>query len=603
MLCYAGLKVVSHYTFVSLQIENSHSSFFKVYWTTDQHPSWSEGQSSVLYANSQKNNFILPLDVALADIRLLRFDPAVKRGVDTTILRIGLHNVDTRSSIFDSAEAFEQLKPNDQVRKLPIDSSFSYRSLGNDPGFLVDLAEAELQPQPLVRLTLALILASVLFGLYLSFPSLNKELRIVPLGMLIVGGAVLALSTVSKFDTHPDEVTHVTNAEFYRTHYKPPEACSDETRYTYTTYGVSRLDNREIAYYLGGRYLQLVEAIPATNYSKLRYLNVALFLMLLLMAVRAPQSRILFLPLLLTPQAWYLFSYYNSDALSLFAVYLAAFQVFVPTSILRRLLRGERPPTLVLGVILIALVIALQYWVKLNYIFYPLFLIMLGLSWWILNRRMPDLTTAAPIMAALVLGTSLFLSWEVSRHAINDFSLAEKAYSCREITAGRLYKPSTPLDKVHLNFRLRDKGYSLVDMVTRKNWFERIYSSALGTYGYTQYSNSINHYKIVSLFILLLFAYVVVTVLVRGDAMARMAVLSTIAAIGGITFAAALNNWDQDYQPQGRYLMVYLPLFGSLMAMYAHKLSLKMVTLLGLIPFLMGLYSFYAVALIEIPKV
>ena len=123
-----------------------------------------------------------------------------------------------------------------------------------------------------------------------------------------------------------------------------------------------------------------------------------------------------------------------------------------------------------------------------------------------------------------------------------------------------------------------------------------------GAYGYTEYLNQTAHYELASVFILLLLAYVVVAVALRGGAIGRLSVLSMLAALFGITAAAAYFNWTGDYQPQGRYLMVYLPILGTLIALYWRNLSVFWLSILSMMPFVLGLYSFYAIALLEIPK-
>ena len=105
-----------------------------------------------------------------------------------------------------------------------------------------------------------------------------------------------------------------------------------------------------------------------------------------------------------------------------------------------------------------------------------------------------------------------------------------------------------------------------------------------------------------SVFVLLLLAYVVIAVALRGGTTGRLSVLSTLAALFGITAAAAYINWTGDYQPQGRYLMGYLPIFGTLIALYWRNLSVFWLSVLTMVPFVLGLYSFYAIALVEIPK-
>ncbi len=595
-----ALQKLAGYTFVSLNVANSQSAYLTVYWTTDSEPEWSEARAAALYANSRKRNFILPIPVALSKIRELRIDPSFVKNIRTELRSVRLHSLSASSINFDSGQGFSQFKVNQDIGNLDRSSGLFFRSLGSNPELSIVLDAQEYPRIWILQGVLALLLSLLGASLLARAKWLAQDLRWVPAALLVAAGSALVMATITTVNVHPDEKTHIDNATYYASHFSPPQVCDKETRYTYSVYGVSRLDKREIAYYLAGRYLQILEFVPGQDYLKLRYLNAAMLFVLAWLAFRNIRARFLFLPLLLTPQAWYLFSYYNSDALSLFAVSLLAYQVFIPQSILRRLLNGERPPGLSLWVLGLALLMAMQYWVKLNFMFYPIFLLMLAGSWWLLNRRLPDMRHTLPVVLALVLGTSLYAAWEYKRHAVNEFETSQRISDCMELTAAYSYKPSTPFSKLNVQLRLRERGVSLHDMLVTQQWAKRTFYTGLGAYGYTEYLNSDRHYRLVGLFLIMLFMYVVLSVGVRGNAMARMSILSMLAAMIGITLAAIINNWTQSFQTQGRYLMVYLPLLGSLIVMYWNMLSARWLSLLALLPFLLGLYSFYAVGLVEI---
>ncbi len=602
VLCFFALEKLGAYSFVKMDLSSSRSALTKIYWKTTQSPQWSEDKSVEMAVLGRKKNHIMMIPVATEDITHVRIDPSTRRGTKTIIRELNFHHLNTPAVRFRGQAQFSKFIPSDDVISLEVGNQLVFKSSGNDAWYQFEFPKVSANSSALVQLLKASVLALFIYGLLSALPWLLAEFRWVALGMGAASLAVLMMAILSKDNAHPDEGTHLKNAQYYEVHYAPPEACSDDTLYTYTTYGVSRLDNREIAYYVGGRYLQLVDFIPAPALMKLRYFNVALFLIMAFLAIRQIKARLLFLPLMLTPQSWYLFSYYNSDALSLFAVVMAAYQVFVSNSMLRRLLRGERPSHYFIWVAMLALLFAMQYWVKLNYIFYPIFLLMLAVSWLLLYRRKPALNRIMPVLMAFILGTGLFLSWEVSRHVVNDFSLSEKATACREKTAHKLYKPSTSLAQTHPNFNLRGKGETLIEMITERNWSERIFFTGLGAYGYLEFLNSSVLYKTQSALILLLFIYAIFVVFIKGNGLSRMSVLAMLAAMLGITFAAILNNWDQDYQPQGRYLMVYLPLFGSMLLMNEKRINLTLVSGLGWVLFSLALYSFIAIGLVEIPK-
>lgn len=598
---FLALQKFAGYTMVRINVANSQSAYLTVYWTTDADPAWSESKAAALYVNSRKRHFVLPIRVALADIRQLRIDPSFVKDIRTEIRQISLHSILTQSIEFKDPDTFAKFIANQDVGNLDRKTGLFFRSLGSNPELTARLNVEELAYGTAILVIQALLLALLMVSLISRFPWLTRNLRWVPAGLLVAAGAALAMASISNINAHPDEKTHLDNAAYYADHFVPPEVCAKETRYTHTAYGVSRLDKREIAYYVAGRYLQLLAFVPGQDYFKLRYLNVAMLFILVWLAFRSTPARYLLMPLLVTPQAWYLFSYYNSDALSLFAVVLMAYQIFIPQSMLRRLINGERPPGMIFWVLAIALIVAMQYWVKLNYMFYPILLLMLGASWWLINRRLPDMQHTLPIALAMVLGTSLYAGWELKRHAVNDFQTTQRISACMEITAAKRFKPSTPLDKLDVNFRLRERGVSLQEMLVERQWAKRTFYTGMGAYGYTEFLNSDRHYRLAAVLLMLFFLYVILSVFIRGNATARLSVLSVLAAMAGITIAAIINNWTQSFQTQGRYLMVYLPLLGTLMVMYSNKLDEKWLSLLVLVPFLLGLYSFYAVGLVEIP--
>jgi len=601
-LSFLVLHKLAAYSFMRIEVTNNHSSYITVYWTTAEDPDWSESKTATLYAGQYKKNHILPMPIALSRIKQLRIDPGFLEGLRIQIHERGFYSLYSAPLIFDSPDAFSQLVENADVGSLKRDSGLAFESTGTDPHFIMDFPAPAFQPEPWLILAQSVLLALLALSVLSRLPWLFENLRWVPAGLLIAAASALAIATISRPNTHPDEFVHLYDAQYYASHFAPPEVCAEDARHTYSNYGVSRLDKREIAYYAGGRYLQLIEFIPGPDYLKLRYLNVSMLFILAFLALRHKRARFLFLPLLLTPQAWYLFAYYNSDALSLFAVALLAYQVFVPQSMLRRLLNGERPPGMVFWVLGLGLIVAMQFWLKLNFMFYPILLAMLGASWWLLNRRLPDMRHSLPIVLALVLGTSLYLGWEIKRHAVNDFATAQKIADCQEVTAAKGFKPSTPLDKLDFTLRLRDRGVTLREMLVNMDWAQRTFYTALGAYGYTQYLSPDRHYVLASGLIMLFFLYLIVLVSIKGGGMGRLSVLSVLAAMIGLVLAVIINNWLQSFQTQGRYLLVFLPMTGTLCAMYAHKLNTSILSLLAMGPFVLGLYSFYAVALVELPK-
>ncbi|MFT5607982.1 MAG: hypothetical protein ACI9PZ_001791 [Parvicella sp.] len=598
------LSVANNYSLLRLDLSSSRSTTLKIYWTSRSEPNWSESQSVERALLGRSRNHMLILKTPLSEITKIRVDPSNRRGVKTALRGLHFYGLENASVSFTGREGLSRFEPNSEVVDFKRGKFISFRAASHDPYLTAIFPPPKHQRSRLNQALLALVLSIVLLCVVKSFGWWSKNYRWIPLGMAIAGVGIALMAGYSKMHAHPDEHVHLRSGQYFEDNYIPPVACSEPTLHTYSHYGISRLDGREIAYYVGGRYLQALSFLPFEDYTKLRSLNVLLFFILVLLAYRQPSSRLLFLPILLTPQAWYLFSYYNSDAFSLFAVMLLAYQVFVPESMLRRLLKGERPKSYGLWVVALSIIVAMQYWLKLNYMFYSIFLFMLAGSWWLTYRSKPIVTNTRPLLVAIFIGTALFATWEVSRHAINDFSLAEKAYDCREEMANKLFKPSTQLAETHPYYNLKSKGVSVSAMLKdpKYDWGQRIFYSGLGAYGYLEYFNTYTHYEIVVALILLVGLLSFLTIAIKGNAMERMSLLSMLMAMLALTLAAFWSNWTQDYQPQGRYLMVYIPLFGSILMMNEKYINKPLTNGLSCLVFLLAVFSFYAVGLIEIPK-
>lgn len=603
ILVFFVVYLAGKYSFLNITISNSQKSEFRVYWKFSNTDSLSEDQSAFVNVNNLKKNYWVILPVRLSDIDAIRLDPTNREGVESSIKSIRIFSLSTQPVVINQDQNFSKLQANNHVGELHVtQEGIRFKSIGPDPNFLYEIARSDSLKFLLARLLLGVILCFLILALFRYKSCFSIELRFVPYGMLLVSVLIIVMAAISKENSHPDEITHINNAVYYSEHWSPPVVCSPESRFTYSTYGVSRLDKREIYYYLTGKYLHLLTAIPTPTVIKLRSFNVVLFLILTALAFKYVPFRFIVLPILLTPQAWYIFSYFNSDALSLFVVFLASFQLFIPDSLLRKLLRREVIHAMKFKLILLSILVAMQFWVKVNFFFFAVFVALLLCSWVVINKSLPKFNPALPLIISLLCGVVLFSGWEFWRHSINNFEVAEKTLDCRERTAGPLYKPSTPLAETHVTFRLRDKGETLLDLVEKHNWLQRIFFTGLGAYGYLEFLNDTIHYKLASLFILIFVAYLTIEILMKGTIYDRITLPCAITAMLGLLFAAALSSWQSDLQAQGRYLLVYLPILGSVIILNRHLLNLNGLFIFSIIPFLLALFSFIFVGIMEIPK-
>ncbi|WP_154724909.1 hypothetical protein [Candidatus Contendibacter odensensis] len=140
---------------------------------------------------------------------------------------------------------------------------------------------------------------------------------------------ITVLSIVARTDVsvHPDELTHVESAKYYYDHWLKPKIGDPETLGAHYTnrYGVAYLTGTDPVYLIAGKFAVFTWPIFQNDVIALRMFNVSLFALLVFFGLRNPIIQLAAIPLLVTPQVWYVFSYFNGDALPLFLSTLAVF--------------------------------------------------------------------------------------------------------------------------------------------------------------------------------------------------------------------------------------------------------------------------------------
>src|SRR3954469_11051668 len=138
---------------------------------------------------------------------------------------------------------------------------------------------------------------------------------------------VAVMAWVSAFNAHPDELYHVRAAEYYIQHWLPPRVGDPATLASYGPYGWSYLVEFDPVYFFAGKLAQLLSLLPLETYQLFRVFQL-LLLVLCVLLVMVHDGRWIVVPLLISPQIWYVFSYFNSDAFPLFLSGLLGFTVF-----------------------------------------------------------------------------------------------------------------------------------------------------------------------------------------------------------------------------------------------------------------------------------
>ena len=330
---------VQTHSFVSLNIKVNQTSEFRLYWA-EVGQAYGESRSAAIKVYPRKRNYLMWIP-DLQGITRLRIDPTNRYATTVSIRNLTLYGSGHDGiSLFagDYPDSVELKRDLEEIRSET--HSITVKSTSGDPQM-----EWFLEPQEVdsnIDDTLFWLVSVLFLVLMLRrlAPVLSRDYQFVVYGMLIILVSAVVMSHMSQRNVHPDEYVHIKAAQFYADHWLPVAACEVDSQFTYSVYGASRLNSNEIYYYFAGRILHWLTPLPAPDYLKLRYVNLALLVMLLIAAIRLVNFRLFALPLLFSPQLWYAFSYVNSEAMAITVAMFSLYWVF-GSEHFRRLIRGE----------------------------------------------------------------------------------------------------------------------------------------------------------------------------------------------------------------------------------------------------------------------
>lgn len=602
IIMLSGYHYLTQRAYVKLLIHTSHSTVLKLYWKNDQHE-YFEKFTKRLYIHPAKNAYTIPF-TNLDQVKTFRIDPTDGVKVSIRIRDISLYQDGYKPLRLRSPEELSLLRPIRDIDKLKVDKKgLKFTASGPDAIFEFDPVYEKQPVSPLTHLLRLAFLLMVVGLVWRYYGLIVEQYRFVPIAMLIALTLIMAMSTISKENAHPDERVHVAGAEYYEYNTKPPQICDPNTLDTYSPYGASRLNSSELAYFFAGKFMRIASLVPLENHIKARYFNVALFAVLFVLAAINPIFRLLCLPLILSPQIWYLFSYFNSEAFAIFVSMLIAYQVVAPQSAFKKLVRGEyRLGRAIAIFVILALLASMFFFIKKTFYFFSLFIFVCGFFWWWLEGRKHDAKVQYKSVFGIILsGALLFGGWSLYQNSINNFEHNQRIVDCKEQLARYIYKPSTPIGESAWSIHWKEKGLSL-DFISQYRWFEKVFRSAFGYYGFFTLPASDQQYNAFRVLSGVLILYLFVFGLFRGSAFERSTLIAAILVTTSLIAAALWKAWVSDFQPQGRYLFAIIPILGVLFAWLHHRLNASVLSLMSLSLFGLSVFSFLAIALLEIAR-
>lgn len=596
LLVYLCFFVFEAHTKIQIQTDSDRYTFFKVYWAEGDQ-TYAEARMARVRINRDKRNYAFYI-ADLDDIDRLRIDPGEYAG------KFQLSSLQISQSGYQPIELVEadrlsSIKPNKDLQLVQADPTqgLNIITTGNDGYFEIDLKPLKQGGLPWQHLTnLAVMLALLLLAMRLLQPLL-LDYQFVPCLMGI--GLVLAMvmAALTGLNVHPDEVVHLAAVEYYTQHWLPPALDSEGIANTYSIYGSSRLDRYEIYYQLAGYFQHLISGFRFSTLFGARLFGLVLFTLLLAYTAWRVPFRLFALPLIISAQIWYIFSYTNSDAfalcLTLFISYLAA----RPSSVLNHYLSVEQPDHFVLKTLGLGLMLGMLLLLKLNFYFYTLFIV-LYLFWRIWRGDFPKQKRLWRRLGLLcIVALSVFGARYAMDLHVNGWDSAELQAQMQEQRAQFPYKASTPLAEQNPMLHLKDRGYSIGYIVSTGHWFEKTFNSAFGVYGFSWFRGSTRYFDLVRYTGLLLLGALLVA-LVRSRKKENYVLFMALSGASGALIAAGIwSSWALDFQAQGRYLLPTLPMLSIFYYHLRNNAIPQLIEWLTIVLFLFAVYSFISVGL------
>lgn len=605
LLAYLYFISFSSHATVDIEIRSNIITNFKIYWAKSNEL-YDEKRSSHVRINYDQIKYRFPIG-DLEGIEKLRIDPADgnRKTAKILIKKITISQVGFKQIYVNQRAIHNRLKPVAGIMKThKSKNGLLVVSSENDPQL-----ELRIAPQKTRSFfSYWAPIGAALLILFLVFKwafSMEENYIYIRYFLLFVFALVIVMAVTSRQNVHPDEYVHIRASKYYEDHWRPPEICAPGTEHTYSVYGISRLNSLEILYPIAGKFSRVLSFLPIESYLRLRYFNIFLFFTLVLLCFRSREFCIAAAPLLISPQIWYVFSYFNSDAFSLFIIFLLIYQILVPESLFHRyLVENKKNRVLFSGFLLGMLCFAILLSKK-NFYFFILFLIAYFI-WWLyyqyIKENKPIKTVVkrlALILLVAVTGYALRFSADIYLHG---FDKKEKILDCREKLAKSFYKPSSVPTQKHPLMHLRERGKTLEQMFTEYKWNKKTFASSFGVYDYMTISAPKDYYKTAKIAGILFILFIVFSFFFNFGVKEKLIFLIFLIFSTSLLSVHLLRSWEIMFQAQGRHFLPIIGMAGFLFYHLKKHLYQPFVHLYIIFMFLLSVYSFIFIGLVNIPK-
>ena len=438
----------------------------------------------------------------------------------------------------------------------------------------------------------------------------QKKLPLIYVGCAF--GLILAMAFVSGRNSHPDEWSHILCAGYYVNSWLPAAVDDPKVLNTVNGWGISYLFRTDVVYWFAGKVSNILSGLIHDHYLRVRIFNTILFMLLCLVVARATNSAsLLAMALVVSPQIWYIFSYFNGDGFAFFISLLIAWQLVDTNSLTHQYLNGANLRDGMLGGVLLGILLGLMLLSKLNYYLYVVFVLFV-ITWHVLSEQKNTKWREIFLLikkGGVVAGVALCLALPpvLFDQYVNDFKKDDKILLVAERYAIYKFKPSTLKNDISASYPgrcLKDKGVSFKELfLMNPEWRSISFKSFFGLYGNMDVHSDETYYRavtyVLAFFFLLVFFFIANNLPVRDV----IFILCVLLFAGLIVGQSMYQSWLHDYQPQGRYLFPMIPILIIGLAKLPIPFRTRIISLFSFLFFMLSTWSFLLTALFKVQKI
>ncbi len=374
-----------------------------------------------------------------------------------------------------------------------------------------------------------------------------------------------AMSFGLPINSHADEYLHIAAADYWKKNSLPSYVQSEEILPSISHYGVTYLMDLNVSYIIAGKFSRLLAVVGLSTQCAVRIFNIFLFLIICVVFYNLYSYKRYTLVVLFFPQFWYLFSYYNGDAWCLFCGLCFVLLSWSPLSIIQQTLSGklygkEGIRSILLTTFLLFNIVLSKknHWIFLVYAFIIILYSFYNSNYSVNSRAIVGRAINRTITALITVMLTFILYFAYKQHYFDN----ESVNLVMEETARLGFRPSDiSNNNSYDTLNIRNKGVSIIDMLFQKGFLSQSVLGLFGQYGWLQYYARIEYYYIMGILFSLYTIVIYKSFSTNIKSSNLVLLLSVLGCIILLICLSAWHSWNNDFQPQARYLLPAIPFF------------------------------------------